>query len=66
MKLQVIIDFKDRLTKENHKVGDVIERAAERSRQLILSKNCIEKIEVETKVFEPKLQTNKNKKKNGL
>lgn len=44
MKLQVIIDFKDRLTKENHKVGDVIERDSERSRQLILSKNCIEKI----------------------
>ena len=62
MKLQVIIDFKDRLTKENHKVGDVIERAAERSRQLILSKNCIEKIEVIT----PIIEKNKNKKKNGL
>ena len=62
MKLQVIIDFKDRLTKENHKVGDVIERDSERSRQLILSKNCIEKIEVET----PIIEKNKNKKKNGL
>lgn len=62
MKLQVIINFKDRLTKENHKIGDVIERGAERSRQLILSNNCIEKIEVET----PIIEKNKNKKKNGL
>jgi len=63
MELEVIIDFKDRITKQYHKVGDVIVRDAERGRQLILSKNCIEKIQ-ETKVFEPTLQTKKNKKKN--